>query len=346
MNKIYLKGSTSNYEYVNALVRAQIGNLFRLREYNAILGCVRLSDITQVLSRTAYNQLIIENYPEDFSTYKGMLTSVGCRNAERLISSSPTSSRFILEEYKALLESQSLVNAWGSQIGRNDPFTNAGIIPLGAFPSKYYAGKSGIGEHDKTVEDFEIRDLIAESLELARNLRSTAPLFRIVTKCSKRLLSKVASSPSRERLPMIRFAESFLDSANIEIILACTLSNIDHRTALSWLEDGGTFKKAFVESAIELRNMTDLLALLRRSRYGNELEACSYESIGHILSKFPYMVMMQEALSALAGYPFRAATVASGMTLKLLEIRNLRLAISAVSGELSRNSALEAMVIY
>jgi len=56
--------------------------------------------------------------------------------------------------------------------------------------------------------------------------------------------------------------------------------------------------------------------------------------------------MMQEALSALAGYPFRAATVASGMTLKLLEIRNLRLAISAVSGELSRSSALEAMVIY
>ena len=346
MNKISLKGSTSNYEYVNALVRAQIGNLLRLREYNAILGCVRLSDITQVLSRTAYNQLIIENYPEDFSAYKGMLTSVACRNAERLISSSPTSSRFILEEYKALLESQSLVNAGGSQIGSNDPFTNAGIIPLGAFPSQYYTEKSGIGEHDKTVEDFELRDQIAESLELARNLRSTAPLFRIVTKCSKRLLSKVSSSPSRERLPMIRFAESFLDSANIEIILACTLSNVDHRTALNWLEEGGTLKKTFLESAIDLRNMTDLLVLLRRSRYGSELEACSDKSIDHILSKFPYKIMMRESLSALAGYPFRAATVASGMTLKLLEIRNLRLAISAVSGKLSRNSALEAMVIY
>lgn len=346
MNKISSKGSTSNYEYVNALVRAQIGNLLRLREYNAILGCVRLSDITQVLSRTAYNKLIIEDYPEDFSTYKGMLTSVACRNAERLISSSPTSSRFILEEYKALLESQSLVNAWGSQIGSNDPFTNAGIIPLGAFPSQYYTGKSGIEEHDKTVEDFELRDQIAESLELARKFRSIAPLFRIVTKCSKRLLSKVARCPSRERLPMIRFAESFLDSANIEIALACTLSNVDHRTALNWLEEGGTLKKTFLESAIDLRNMTDLLALLRRSRYGSELEACSDESIDHILSKFSYKIMMQEALSALAGYPFRAATVASGMTLKLLEIRNLRLAISAVSGELSRNSALGAMVIY
>lgn len=346
MSKISLKGSTSNYEYVNALVRAQIGNLLRLREYNAILGCVRLSDITQVLSRTAYNQLIIENYPEDFSAYKVMLTSVACRNAERLISSSPTSSRFILEEYKALLESLSLVNAWVSQIGSNDPFTNAGIIPLGAFPSQYYTGKSGTGEHYKTVEDLELRDQIAESLELARNLKSTAPLFRIVTKCSRRLLGKVASSPSRERLPMIRFAESFLDSANIEIILACTLSNIDHMTALSWLEDGGTLKKTFAESVIELRNMTDLLALLRRSRYGSELETGSDKSIGRILSKFPYKVMMQEALSALSGYPFRAATVASGMTLKLLEIRNLRLTISAVSGELSRNSALEAMVIY
>jgi vacuolar-type H+-ATPase subunit C/Vma6 len=92
--------------------------------------------------------------------------------------------------------------------------------------------------------------------------------------------------------------------------------------------------------------MTDLLVLLRRSRYGSELEACSDKSIDHILSKFPYKIMMREALSALAGYPFRAATVASGMTLKLLEIRNLRLAISAVSGKLSRNSALEAMVIY
>ena len=42
---------TRNYEYVNALVRGQIGKLLRTYDYEALLGCDRPSELAQVLNR-------------------------------------------------------------------------------------------------------------------------------------------------------------------------------------------------------------------------------------------------------------------------------------------------------
>jgi hypothetical protein len=63
------------------------------------------------------------------------------------------------------------------------------------------------------------------------------------------------------------------------------------------------------------------------------------------LNRFPYCVMDKEAHSILAGYPFLPSTVAAGMMLILVEVRNIKLAIAAIAGKLGKLEALRLMTI-
>ncbi len=337
---------TGSYEYVNALVRGQIGNLLKLYDYEAILGCTRPSDIVHVLSRTTYGQMVARTTPESFADLREAVMSAASKSAESFIASSPDSARIVLEDFRLLLESRSIVNSLKLRFNQNDLVSSSGAIPLGAIPSKYYelpSESQGRG-HIETIQDSGLARVIRESLETARRCGCVAPLLRILIYCGERSLDRISEVSSEDLTSTLRPINSMIDAANLEIVLTSIQCGIEPQTVRSWLFSQRGTLDGVIEGALGFRDIVQLLAWLRDSRYGPCLEAKSEETVDDLLNRLPYCLMRREARSVLSGYPFRASTVAAGMMLKLLEIRNLRLAVAGASGGLGRAAALRLMV--
>jgi vacuolar-type H+-ATPase subunit C/Vma6 len=330
----------SSYEYVNALVRGQIGNLLRLRDYEAILGCTRPSDLIQVLKETSYSELLQKTGHSSFASLSESLTSGTSRTLDTLIASSPDNARILLQKYRLLLESKSIVNSLVTNIGE-DVIANAGVVPLGAIPPTYY-NQSQLPNIDqiKLLDSLGFNTIISESLELARSHKCIAPLLRTITFCAMRFWESIPKISSQDQTSMTRLIKSTIDGTNLEIIITSLLSRLDPQTFSSWLSE-----EKIRQVALGIRSIDQLMVWLTNSRYGSCAEEKSGEAIYDLKHQLSYCIMSREAHSTLAGYPFRASTIAAGMVMKLLEVRNIRLAISGASGELKRAVALRLMII-
>jgi len=336
--------STGKYEYVNALVRGQIGNLLGLRDYQAILGCRQPSEVVQVLRANPYYNSLTTAKVEAFTHIQEIVTSSASHGMQALITKSPESAKEILEGYLLLLESRSIINSMSIQI-KDPKITWAGAIPLGAIPTEYYElQKSDIGRR-KRLQSPDLDSVILESLRLAESHRCTAPLLKIVLHCGNRLLERLVQTDPAERPSMSRLVVSYIEGAVLEMVFVSVNCGIEPWIFRNWLSAQRSIKEGLLETIIDTRDTNLFLTCLKRGRYRFCLEAKPEETTDDLVERLPYCIMLQEARSALAGYPFRASTVAAGMTLRFLEARNVRLAIAGASGELARVSALKSMTI-
>jgi vacuolar-type H+-ATPase subunit C/Vma6 len=331
---------TGNYEYVNALVRGQIGNLLRLHDYEAILGCTRPSDLIHVLNKTSYGELLQKTEDSSFTTLKESLTSTISKTLDTLIASSPDNAKTLLQEYRLLLESKSIVNSMATMIGE-DIIADAGIVPLGALPPTYYQqSELPNKEQIRTLQTLGLDAVISESLELARIYKCMAPLHRIITFCATRFWNIIHEISSQDQTSLTRLNTSTIDGANLEIIITSLLCHLEPQIFSSWLSE-----ENLRQVALKTRSIDQIMIWVTNSRYG----PCAKEESGGGLEVMKYglsyCMMSHEAHSTLAGYPFRASTIAAGMVMKLLEIRNIRLAIAGASGELKRAVALRLMIM-
>lgn len=340
--------STRDYAYINALVRGKLGNLLKPYDYEAVLGCNKPSDIAQVLSSSSYAELLTRSRTDSFAAIDETVSSAASQNATNLIAASPDLARTVLNEYRLSLESRSLVNSLRFQINPDDIAVGAGAIPLGAIPKTYYEltlAAAG-GEYSKTFSDPGLSRAVAESLQAARRYRSTAPLLRIIIYLCERFLDRKPDGAHEEKASLERLVISNIDGANLEVILTGLHHGMEQQTVeASLLSQRGSLGDESLLAALNLRDIEQLLASFSNSRYRSCLELKSGETVDDLLVRLPYCIMLQESHYALAGYPFKASTVAVGITLKLLEVRNLRLAIAGASGRLGRAFAFRLMII-
>jgi vacuolar-type H+-ATPase subunit C/Vma6 len=334
-----------NYEYVNALVRAQIGKLLRENDYKAVLGCSKPSEIKQVLSNSSYSQHLSRTVSDSFAAIDEAISSSASEAAARVIAASPEPARPILNKYRLCLESRSLVNALRLQLNPEDIYASAGVIPLGVIPLTYYKAKLPV-----SVEEYSevpgLNGVVSESLQSARLYRSTIPLLKITFYLCERFLDTKPEGSRGEKASLERLVTSNIDGANIEAILTSTIQGICRDSVWNLLSRRGSIPAESLLAELDLRDTERVLIQLRRSRYGSCLEVKPGEVIDHLVIRLPYSIMMQEARHALAGYPFKASVVAAGITLKLLEARNLKLAVSGASGTVEKASALRLMVAH
>ncbi|MBS7622635.1 V-type ATPase subunit [Candidatus Bathyarchaeota archaeon] len=331
-----------NYEYVNALVRAHVGRLLRESDYKAVLGCSKPSEIRQVLSSSSYSHHLSSTVADSFAAIEEAISSSASEAAARVIAASPEPAKPILNEYKLCLESRSLVNALRLQLSPEDAYAHAGVVPLGAIPSEYYRAKLAASADEYSVHG--LGRAVAESLQAARLHRSTVPLLRIILHLCERFLDAKPEGSQEEKASLKRLVTCNIDGANIEAILASTSQGVCRDSVRNFLSRRGSLPVESLPAALDLQDTKQLLIHLRRSRYGPCLEMRPGEVIDHLLVRLPYAIMMQESQYALAGYPFKASVVAAGITLKLLEARNLRLATAGASGLIEKASALRLMV--
>lgn len=336
---------TGNFEYANAIVRGQIGNLLTTNDYRAVLGCRKPSDLFQVLSRTPYRDLLARSKPSFTGVDEEVALAVS-ESATKFIAASPESSKSVLEQYRLLLESQSIVNLLKSKVTRGNVTATKTAIPLGAIPSRYYKLSEAPEEQFASqLIDPELGLIVLESLQMARKYECTAPLLRIVTCSSRRFLERNVETSFERWASMDRLVTSIIDGANIEMVLTGLECRLTPQTIFSWLLiQKGTITEESFKAALGLKDAEQLAAWLRNSRYRFCLEAKSGETTEDLLRKLTYCIMLQASRSVLAGYPFRVSTVAAAIVLKLLEVRSLRLAIAGASGELKRAAAFKLMV--
>jgi len=63
------------------------------------------------------------------------------------------------------------------------------------------------------------------------------------------------------------------------------------------------------------------------------------------LGKLKLDALRDKSRLALAGYPFRAATIMAALNLRLIETANIMLCLKAVGGKISAENALKFIVV-
>ncbi|MGQ9542781.1 MAG: V-type ATPase subunit [Candidatus Bathyarchaeia archaeon] len=329
-----MKLGPSGYEYVNAMVRAQVGRLLKIQDYEAILGCSRPEDLAKVLRDTPYGESIT-TWPRDFSDMMEEFTLTVGRSVDTFLHASPEFVRPLLEGYMLMLESRSIVNTIRSEMGDESTLAEAGIIPLGVIKRSTLKGRP------EACWDRNFERIIQEVKEEAAMHKCAAPLFRLIKYCGRIAVNVVAEAPAGEQSSMLRLIESLIGAVDVEILLKGTLCGMSFSDIRGWLSNYGGLEEVESRYGGDIEYM---LGQLRGRRYGNCLSKRPGNQVEHILERFPYCILLHEAHSAMSGYPFRASTVAAGISLKLVEARNLRLAIMGASGRIDRRLAFKLMV--
>jgi vacuolar-type H+-ATPase subunit C/Vma6 len=325
----------SGYEYVNAMVRGQIGKLLKIQDYEAILGCSRPRDIKKVLRETPYSEPASAQ-PDDFSSIINALTYTASKEVEAIIGASPESVKPLLEDYTLLLESRNIVNSIRVELGDNPTFAEAGIIPLITFEN------SNLKSRLESFGEWDVKKVIQELRGQVTIYNCTAPLLRLIQHCGKMLLNKILETPAKEKTSMVRLIESIIDSVDIEILLKGTLCGVDFSEIQSWLSNHNKLK---CMESIYFKDIEGLFGTLRSKRHGVCLPTRPDNQFEIALEKFPYCTLANDARSMMSGYPFRASTVAAGISLKFIEGRNLKLAVMGASGRIDRRIAFKLMVV-
>jgi vacuolar-type H+-ATPase subunit C/Vma6 len=172
-----------------------------------------------------------------------------------------------------------------------------------------------------------------------------APLLQIVLFFCESLLSKIPKYNSAKWRSLGKLVTYIYEATVIESRILSAQSGIAPEITEKWFPLKSVVKENRLNMLTSEKNVEKMISILKDSRYGFCLEKRSHTDVDYSLERFPYCVMNNEAHSILAGYPFLPSTVAAGMMLSLVEVRNIKLAIAAVNGKLDKLEALRLMAI-
>jgi len=333
---------TRNYEYAYGLIKARMGNRLKRYEYEAILGCKESVDLSRVLNKTVYGESLARFKINTLEDIIKTITSSATDYIKNLISSIPKSDMELLVEYQKILESRSLVNLFKSELRTDDTIAVMGVIPFGSFPLDYYNLKVSSKEKCNFPE---LTQIIEHSLLLSKKHNSVAPLLQIILFFCEMLSNKIPKYNSVKWRSLSKLVTCMYEATAIELKILSAQSRITPEISEKWVPLKSVVKENHFNMFPSEKNVEQMISLLKNTRYGSCLEKKSHANVDYFLNRFPYCVMDKEAHSILAGYPFLPSTVAAGMMLVLVEVRNIKLAIAAIAGKLGKLEALQLMTI-
>ncbi|WP_455279901.1 V0D/AC39 family V-type ATPase subunit [[Eubacterium] cellulosolvens] len=333
---------TRNYEYAYGLIKARMGNRLNQYEYEAILGCKEPRDLSHVLCKTVYGDSLARFEVKTFENIIEVVTSSASNYIENLVKFIPKSDMDILIEYKKFLESRSLVNFLKSKIRTDNIFAMIDVISFDSFPLDYY----DIGAPSKENYDFpELMQIIENSISLVKKHDCVAPLLKIILFFYEMISKKIPKSSSAKWRSLSKLVNHMGEATIVESLILSSQSGIATETTKKWFSVKSNVKENLFNMFRSEKNFEQVISILKKTRYGSCLEKKSHKNVNDIMERFPYCVMAKEAHSILAGYPFLPSTVAAGMMLILVEVRNIKLAIAAIAGRLDKLKALRLMTI-
>jgi len=337
------------YPYVIARARAMIGNLLKIEDYHALLGCSKPVHVIDVLTQTGYREYLkVGATPLDFSSVRQIILDSFVSSLEQTISSTPKSAAPLLLAYRELLESWSLVNALRTSLFQGSFIIESQIIPCGVIERSFYEMLSG--HLAKTVSLISRREAFREAAIHIRSATETnrlGPLFGILKspldKCSEATLLL----PSDEREVSRKLLYLHGDLGNILILYDCVRRQVEPEDASSWLlKKTYGLPKDILDRSILRPNLDQLTSLLESTEYGRYLSHIpSNGPTDEFLEKLKLDVLRDKSRIALAGYPFRAATIMAALNLTLIEVVNIMLCLKAVVGKISAENALKCIVV-
>jgi len=337
------------YPYVIARARAIIGNLFKIEDYHAILGCSKPVHVIDVLTQTGYREHPKPGaLPLDFSSVRQIILDSLVRNLEQMISSTPKSAAPLLLAYREMLESWSLVNALRTSLFQGNFITESQIIPCGLVEKSFYETLSG--DPVKTFSLISRREAFqgaAIQVKSAIETKSVAPLFGMLRhpldKCSEAILLL----PSSEREASRKLLYLHGDLGNIFILYDCVRRQVEPKDISSWLlKKTYGLPKDVLDRSIFCRNLDQLNRLLESTEFGRYLsDIPSNGPTDEFLDKLKLDALRDKSRLALAGYPFRAATIMAALNLRLIEVANIMLCLTAVEGKTSAESVSNFIVV-
>ena len=122
------------YPYVIARARAMTGNLLRIDDHHALLGCSKPVHVIDVLTQTSYREYLKGRATTlDFSSVRQIVLDSFAGSLEQTISSAPKTAAPVLLAYGELLESWRLVNALRTLLFKGSFMTESQIIPCGVW---------------------------------------------------------------------------------------------------------------------------------------------------------------------------------------------------------------------
>lgn len=337
------------YPYVIARARAIAGNLLKIEDYHALLGCSKPVHAIDVLTQTGYREhLKLEAPPLDFSSVRQIILNLFVSSLEQMISSTPKSAAPLLLAYRELLESWSLVNALRASLFQGSLIMESQIIPCGLIERSSYEMLSS--DLAKTVSLISRREAFREAaihIKSAIETNRLGPLFGILKspldKCSEAILLL----PSNEREVSRKLSYLHGDLGNILILYDCVRRQAEPEDASSrLLKKTYGLPKVVLDRLVLCRNLEQLTRLLTGTEFGKYLNHIPDNSpVDEFLEKLKLDVLRDKSRLALAGYPFRAATIMAALNLRLIEVANIMLCLKAVEGKISAENALKCIVV-
>jgi len=337
------------YPYVIARARAIIGNLLKIEDYHALLGCSKPVHVIDVLTQTGYREhLKVGATPLDFSSVRQIILGSFVISLGQMISFTPRSAASLLLAYRELLESWSLVNGLRAALFQRSFIMESQIIPCGLIEQSFYEMLSGdLAKTVTLISRTEVFREAATHIKSAIERNRSGPLFGILKspldKCSEALLLL----PSDEREVSRKLLYLHGDLGNILILYDCVRRQVEPEDASSWLlKKTYGLPKDVLDRSILRRTLDQLTRLLESTEFGRYLSHIpSNGPTDEFLEKLKLDVLREKSRLALAGYPFRAATIMAALNLRLIEVANIMLCLKAVDGKISAENALKFIVV-
>jgi len=131
------------------------------------------------------------------------------------------------------------------------------------------------------------------------------------------------------------------------ILYDCVRRQAEPEDASSWLlQKTHGLPKDVLDRSILSRNLEQLTRLLMSTEFGRYLSCIPVNgSVDEFLEKLKLDVLRDKSRIALAGYPFRAATIVAALNLRFIEVANVILCLEAAEEKISSQNALKHIVV-
>jgi len=267
---------------------------------------------------------------------------------EQVISSTPKFAAPILSAYRELLESWGLVNAFRTSLFRGNFITESQIIPCGVLERSFYEILSN--DLSRALSLISLREAFPEAttqVKYAIETNQQGPLFAMLRhpldKCSEAIL--LLSSNEREVSRKLLYLHG--DLANLFILYDCATRRPDRKDCSSWL-----LKKTHIlpigayERLTHCSDLKQLTSFLQNTEFGRYLgDMLDSGPTEEFLERLKLNALRNKSRFALAGYPFRSATIMAALNLLLIEIANIMLCLTAVEGKISVENVSKFIVV-
>jgi len=336
------------YPYVTASARALVGNLLKIQDYHALLGCSKPIHVIDVLTQTAYGRHLKARPSHlDLSSIRQIILDSFVSSLEQMISSAPKPAASLLLAYRELLESWSLINAFRTSLFQGNLATESQIIPCGLIERSLYEMLPE--DLVKTLGLISQREAFRAVTQVKSAIETNrlGPLFGILRhpldKCSEAILLL----PSNEREVSRKLLYLHGDLGNLFILYDRVRRGIDPRDDSSWLlKKTYGLPKDVLDQSILCRNLEQLTSLLKSTEFGRYLSDILGNGLtDEFLEKLKLYALRDKSRIALAGYPLRAATILAALNLRLIEVANIRLCLTAVEGRISAENVSNLIVV-